>query len=90
MPPTRDAPVALTDAIRIAALRVRRERGLWRAARCAGGCRLGFVDDSPLEGALSSDTDKNPPQPARLEHPLGVGAGAQALPMVLYDAARPC
>ena len=22
---------------------------LWRAARCAGGCRLGFVDDSPLE-----------------------------------------
>ena len=23
---------------------------LWRAARCAGGCRLVFVDDSPLEG----------------------------------------
>jgi hypothetical protein len=23
---------------------------LWRATRCAGGCRLGFVNDSPLEG----------------------------------------
>jgi MFS family permease len=26
------------------------QAALWRAASCTGGCRLGFVDDSPLEG----------------------------------------
>jgi hypothetical protein len=28
-------------------------RGLRRGGRCVGGCRLGFVDDSPLEEAGS-------------------------------------
>jgi hypothetical protein len=39
------------------------------------------------------DTDENPPQPARLEHRLGVGtvdAAAQAVSMALFDAARQC